>query len=504
MTVSSQNLRFIMGFKLKQFRLEKELSLKELAEKTQLSVSYLSEIEKGKKYPKPEKILQLAQALGVSFDELVSLQVKKELDPLPIIFSSPVLREFPFRMYGISPQDLLSLITGDPARSGALIRTFLEIGQTYDMRVEHLLFAALRSYQQMHQNYFEEIEDAVEAFVARNGCQATPPVSAMELQRCLEENYGYSIDEEQLSSHPELRAFRSVLAGSNPPRLLIQKDLIPSQKAYLFAREIGYHFLNLTERGRSPSWMKIESFEQLLNSFKASYFGGALLMPRKRFTEAIGNFLSLQRWDGDAFIGLIAEFGVTPEMLLYRISAILPRFFGIRDIIFFRFSHPQESSDFQLDKMFNMSQVFIPHDIGGKEHHCQRWTAIKLLKQLSENHADYSASRPLLGVQRLNFLDLKTEMFSVTFAHPSLTRPGVDISGTLCFVINDPFKKGVRFWNDPEVASVEVNETCERCGLSPQDCRERIAPPVIFNKQEEQVQRERILDQLVQQVEQQK
>jgi transcriptional regulator with XRE-family HTH domain len=118
--IKPENLRLIMGFKLKQFRLEKGLLLKELADKTGLSISYLSEIEKGKKYPKPEKIFQLAQSLGVSFDDLVSLQVSKEADLLPVIFTSPVIKEFPFKMYGVSPQDLLSLITGDPEKAGAL------------------------------------------------------------------------------------------------------------------------------------------------------------------------------------------------------------------------------------------------------------------------------------------------------------------------------------------------------------------------------------------------
>ena len=68
-------IKLILGLKLKQLRLEKQLSLIELAEKSSLSVSYINEIEKGKKYPKAEKIAQLAQALGVNYDNLVSLKL---------------------------------------------------------------------------------------------------------------------------------------------------------------------------------------------------------------------------------------------------------------------------------------------------------------------------------------------------------------------------------------------------------------------------------------------
>ncbi|PJA97725.1 MAG: transcriptional regulator, partial [Ignavibacteriales bacterium CG_4_9_14_3_um_filter_34_10] len=55
------HIKLILGLKLKQLRQEKHLSLIEVASKSSLSVSYLNEIEKGKKYPKVEKIAQLAQ-----------------------------------------------------------------------------------------------------------------------------------------------------------------------------------------------------------------------------------------------------------------------------------------------------------------------------------------------------------------------------------------------------------------------------------------------------------
>ncbi|MGH7601335.1 MAG: helix-turn-helix domain-containing protein, partial [bacterium] len=66
MNMSGDELRLILGIKLKQLRQERSYSLKDLTEKTGLSLSYLSEIENGKKYPKPEKIIQIAQALGTT------------------------------------------------------------------------------------------------------------------------------------------------------------------------------------------------------------------------------------------------------------------------------------------------------------------------------------------------------------------------------------------------------------------------------------------------------
>ena len=99
MSVSAETLRFMLGMKLKQLRKDKALSLKELAEKTHLSISYLSEIEAAKKYPKPEKIIEIAAALGVTFDDMISTKVDNNLDPLAGILNSDLLKEFPFEFF---------------------------------------------------------------------------------------------------------------------------------------------------------------------------------------------------------------------------------------------------------------------------------------------------------------------------------------------------------------------------------------------------------------------
>ena len=55
--------RIIFGLKVKQLRQDKGLSFAELAKATGMSVSYLNEIEKGKKFPKDDKVAALALAL---------------------------------------------------------------------------------------------------------------------------------------------------------------------------------------------------------------------------------------------------------------------------------------------------------------------------------------------------------------------------------------------------------------------------------------------------------
>ncbi|MEO1083882.1 MAG: helix-turn-helix transcriptional regulator, partial [Acidobacteriota bacterium] len=68
MELNSESLRFILGLKLRQYRLDHGWGLKDVASRTGLSVSYLSEIEKGRKYPKPDKLIQIAKGLNLTYD----------------------------------------------------------------------------------------------------------------------------------------------------------------------------------------------------------------------------------------------------------------------------------------------------------------------------------------------------------------------------------------------------------------------------------------------------
>ena len=57
----------------------------------------------------------------------------------------------------------MDLFSASPKNAGALLKTFLEIIRGYDMSVEQFILAALRSYQKMQHNYFEDLEEAANA-----------------------------------------------------------------------------------------------------------------------------------------------------------------------------------------------------------------------------------------------------------------------------------------------------------------------------------------------------
>jgi len=87
--------------KLRCFRQEKGFGLKQLAALTGLSASYINEIEKGKKYPKAEKIMMLAEGLGVEYDDLIPISMTVRLGQISeLFFPSSVLGSFPFQLLG--------------------------------------------------------------------------------------------------------------------------------------------------------------------------------------------------------------------------------------------------------------------------------------------------------------------------------------------------------------------------------------------------------------------
>ncbi len=493
--LDADDLRFILGLKARQLRHEAGLGLKDVAGRAGLSISYLSEIEKGKKHPKPGKLLRLAEALGTTYEELVSPKVGAALDPVRSLFGSPFLREFPFGLFGVEPENLLGLLTDAPEKAGALVRAFLEVARTYDVRVEHFLLAALRAYQQMNANHFPELEKEAAAFRSAQGLEPGRAIAPQALAAVLEESWGYEIDTGTLTGDPELGGFRSVYREGPPPTLYLNGRLLPTQRAFILAREIGYRHLGLVERALSSSWLEVESFEQVLNNFRASYFAGAVVIDRESLEEQMRELFARPRWDGDALVACMASYGATPEMFLHRLTELAHRVFGLTELFFMRFNNPAGSETFELTKVFNLSRVPVPHGIGLHEHYCRRWPAMRLLGELARRTGGRSAGAPAIAVQRSRFIEEGEEFFVISMARP-LALSGATNSGvTIGFLVDDAFKAAVGFWDDPAIPRIEVNLTCERCRLD--DCAERVAEPAIFRGQEAQERKRRALAELL-------
>lgn len=68
--MGGQTIKTALGKNIKFFRFRKQFSQADLAEKADISITFLSNIERGLKYPKPDILWQIAHSLEVEVFEL--------------------------------------------------------------------------------------------------------------------------------------------------------------------------------------------------------------------------------------------------------------------------------------------------------------------------------------------------------------------------------------------------------------------------------------------------
>jgi len=500
MPIQEENIKLIFGLKVRQLRLDKKLSLSEVAKKSRISASYLNEIEKGKKYPKADKIVLLSNTLGVSYDWLVSLKLNQSLAPIAELIESDVLRTLPLDIFGLEPSDLLELISNTPAKVSALISTLVEIARNYDMRVENFYQSVLRSYQEMHENYFEEIEKEVQEFRRYFKLSEDTPLALSDLYHILETHYDYDIDDLTLNNYPELRSLRSTLIVDSKPKLLLNSELSDAQKRFTLGRELGYLFLKATPRLYTFSWIKINSFEEILNNFKASYFSAALLIPQKGLINDLETLFKQDKWDkgNKDFLNIMYRNQATPEMLIHRLTNIAPKFFGLPHLFFLRFYKNKAINRFDLNKELHLAGLYNPHGTMLNEHYCRRWVSLNIIKNFENMQAQQSEEEVLCAVQRSQYIDSENEYFCISLAYNIKPTPDTNASLTIGFLMNDEFKQKVKFWNDPSIPIRKVGVSCERC--SAVDCQERAAPAKALEEKRKTERMQKHLDKLIEQL----
>ncbi len=487
------NIRLIFGLKLKERRREQGLSFAQLAQATGLSVSYLNEIEKGKKYPKQDKILLLCAALDAEYDELVSLKLDPKLAPITELLNNGFLDNIQLDIFGLSKQKLVEMVAKAPSRVSAFISTLMKTARTNNLGTENFYFASLRSYQELHNNYFEGIEDLVDEFVLKHDLELDPSISLQVLEGLLVDKYQYQIDDGILGHDPVLHEFRC-LSIKGKRKLLINHHLTERQRAFMYAKELAFNFMNLKVRPYRFSLFNVDSFEKALNNFKASYFAVALLLNRHKFLEELARDFQSEVWQVDRFRNMMQRYNATPEMFLSRLTNLLPTHFKVSRSFFHRVSHVVGSNAYQINKELNMDNSLHVHTLE-KEHYCRRWDAIRVHQELQADQQQGRLNTRPVKVQRRLYLDTGEEYLCLSIARAMSPTPNENVSVTIGAILDDQLKKVMPYWKDPKIERIEVHRTCERCSLT--DCVDRAAKPVILDKLRYQEKIEKALTELL-------
>lgn len=478
MKLQEDSIRLILGMKIKELRAEKGISLTDLANSTGISVSYLNEIEKGKKHPKPSKIAIIAEALGVTYDYMVSLQLTKRLQPVGELLQSNILSELPLEHFGLDMSRLIDIFATAPAKLSAFVNTLLEISRAFDLRVEQFYFSALRSYQELHDNYFEEIELAAEDFMEQSGLDPDITPTEEQLMHLLQQQFNIKVKPDTFENTPELAPIRSVFVNGNTPCLILNANLTPAQRTFAIARELGFQYLQLKERPYTSTWVKVNSFDEVLNNFKASYFAGALILNRDRLVQDMHRFFASPTWQPEQFLQLMSAYHASPETFLHRLTSLLPKFFNIKQLFFLRFHHEPQQEAFFLTKELHLSGLHNPHASFLNEHYCRRWVSLGIFEEVEKKQEADSPERSVVGIQYSSYINSSNEYLVIALAQPAEKVHGTVSIGLL---VNENLKRKVKFLQDLAILHRMVNETCERCPAI--DCLERAAPPVILDKQ---------------------
>lgn len=495
MVTDIDTLKIILGLKIQQLRKDQSLSYQQLSEKTGLAISYLHSIEKGKKYPKADKILALAKALGTDYNYLVSLDANKRLQPIIDLIHSDFLQIFPLETFGISTPKVIELLAEAPDKVNAFISTVIKIIRNYQLQGEDFYKAALRSYQDFKDNYFEELEEAVKGLREKFDLSTKQFNSSQEIEAILREEYGVKVDRTYLDSISHLNKVRSFFSPRQKT-LFINSNLSLAQENFLIAKELGFQFLQLKDRPYETRMIDMESFEKLLNNFKASYFSVALLLDETEMVNTIKEMSAWKRWKKESFLALLDKYQVTSEMLIQRLANILPRHFGISDLFFLRFYTGPKQEKFEMTKEMHLSQLHNPYANQLDEHYCRRWLSIHLIQRLQlhslQSQRDFEG--PIADAQISQFYDSDRAYLCLTIAKSSHDLHENTTSVTIGLLIDEKLEQLFPFLDDPHLLKKQVNNTCERCEI--ENCESRAAAPVVVELQKSREKVKQTLEQL--------
>jgi len=78
--MDGQVIKDTLGKNIKLFRARRGLSQADFAEKADISITFLSNIERGIKYPQPDMLSKITTALGVDVNELFVTEIISRKD----------------------------------------------------------------------------------------------------------------------------------------------------------------------------------------------------------------------------------------------------------------------------------------------------------------------------------------------------------------------------------------------------------------------------------------
>lgn len=474
-------LKFVLSLKIRRLRNRKGLSLKDLAEKSGLSHSYLNEIEKGKKYPKVEKLLSLSDALGIPVDELVSAKMGRELHPLLEFLESDLATSLPLSAFGIGEQDIYDLMSHSPEKFTSFLMTVSELAKSYDVSLDDLNKAALRAYLEVNANYFPYLEELATSYSRqiKEILDFNDKGQIVDgLIKKLYQDFKVEVDLKTLGGTEGLSGLKCIYKEKNKKKtLFLNSSMDDKQTIYYLVKELGAQQLVSDDSMKKRDPFNSQ-FGDLLLEYQTHYFAGAALLPEGEIITALKDVFEKDYFDSQLFEGLLNSYPAPPEVFMGRLTQLLPHHFEFNQLFFLRCNEDivKGPGSYLISQELHLGQLHHPHGVSLRERYCRRWITTEILKNLSDRGP--SPDGPLFGVQISQMGEGGNPYLCVSLGRNSTTSNGINTCFTLGVAINENFHQAINFADDPKLERRVVGRTCERCSLT--DCQERVAPPTIL------------------------
>jgi len=478
--ISKNVLRFVLSLKIRRLRQRKGFSLKELAEKSGLSHSYLNEIEKGKKYPKVEKLIGLAGALDVSVEDLVSIKMGHQLHPLLEFLESDLAANLPLSAFGIGDQDVYDLMSHAPEKFTSFLMTVSELSKSFDVSVDDLNKAALRAHLEVNQNYFPVLEDL--AFATGNKLyrefKGREEDFSDYIESRLKSDFGILVKNHSLLGNGSGIGLRSVFKEGKESVLFIHSGLDTRQKLFGLLKEYCAQVL-LDGHDRKKRDPLRGQFSDLLFDYQAFYLASAILINKESLRKDLEHIFSFAEFSKNSLLDCLEKYFVPPEVFMSRLTQIIPHYFEMSQLFYLRCNEEilDAPNRYFITQELHLGKLHHPHGISLREHYCRRWITTDLLKELKAGKRE----GPTLGVQVSKMGDKGEDYFCLSIARPRATDPNVNSCFTLGLSMDKNFSERVNFSDDVKLDRRVVGRTCERCSIT--DCEERVSPPNLFNQE---------------------
>jgi hypothetical protein len=490
-------LKFVLSLKIRRLRQKKGLSLKELAEKSGLSHSYLNEIEKGKKYPKVEKLLGLAQALEISIDELVSAKMGRQLHPLLEFLESDLATSLPLSAFGIGEQDVYDLMSHSPEKFTSFLMTVSELAKSYDISINELNKSALRAYLEVNNNYFPYIEELAGSF-SRSLMKELSDVAfddwSEHLIAKLRSLYNVEVSFSELGVKEDTVGLRTLFIQNSKGKgktLHINSKLDQKQLVHALVKELGAQQIMSEDSLRKRNPMR-KDFPDLLLENQTLYFAGAALIPEEEIVADLKSFFSESSLDQNKFDSLMEKYPAPPEVFMGRLTQILPHHFNFNQMFFLCCNENVEEGpdSYFISQELHLGKLHHPHGVSLQEHYCRRWITTELLAKLKSDNLEQCT-----GAQVSKMEEGGRPYLCLSLARKRASEPGLNSCFTLGLAIDDNFNNVAKFGDNFGVEEKVVGRTCERCSLS--DCKERVSPPSIHLRETRQRRKEKAINSLL-------